>query len=141
MKKFLFALPMLAIAFAFTYCDRSNLQEELSGINPNAGANDRATCNVQFDKASPTEVTICGTNLNTTNCSSCTGDKNQGVTPFAAGSSQMFLTLTTPIELSLTSATGNTVTITTTAGQVVANIPGGGCVKVRIDASCSPTVI
>lgn len=140
MKKLLFALPILALSLVFTFCDRPSLQDELSVATP--AASDRATlCNVQFDRASPTAVTICGTNLNAQNCSSCTGDKAQGVTVLPAGVTPVNLNLMAPIELSLTSATGNTVTITTSAGAVIVTIPGGGCKKVRIDDSCGVTAI
>ncbi|MFN0216390.1 MAG: hypothetical protein ACKVT2_19195 [Saprospiraceae bacterium] len=139
MKKLLFALPILAIAFIFSFCDRANLHEELSNINPNEGASDRMTCNVQFDKASPTVITLCGTNTNANNCISCTGGKSQGLESIPAGVSPFFLTLTTPIEFYATSATGNTLTVTTAAGQVVVSLPAGVCKTIKIDASCNVT--
>ncbi len=140
MKKLLFALPVLAIAMLFAYCDRPSIQEELSSVNPNAST-DRATCLVQIDRASPTAITLCGTNTNATNCASCTGGKAQGTVNIPAGVNPFFITLTTPIEFSISTATGNSVVLTTAAGQIVVDLTSVFCKTVRIDANCAATVL
>ncbi|MBC7776381.1 MAG: hypothetical protein H7246_13180 [Phycisphaerae bacterium] len=134
MKKLLFALPMLALAIFFTYCDRPNLQEELNSVNQNVIANDRA-CLVQIDKASPTLVTLCGTGAAATSCNLC-GTKGSGPDAIPAGVSPWFTTVNGPMQFSASSVTGNTITVTTSANSKVFVIPAGGCVVITIDASC-----
>jgi len=136
MKKLLFALPVLAIAFLFAYCDRPSIQEELSSINSGSIATDRMPCAVQIDKASPTLVTLCGTGPTAASCNLC-GTKGQGPDMIAAGVSTWNGILNGPMQFSASSATGNTIVVTTAANAKVFVLPPGGvCVLITIDANC-----
>lgn len=144
MKKLFFLLPALAVSFALAFCSKTDVKEELNSVDSNLTASNRMTCNVVVTAASASELIFCGTQNNLTKCASC------GPTPWAqggfaiSGTSPFDFDVPTPITFSVSSATGNTLRITTSAnsvGPIHLGILGQpNCRTVTIDANCFVTV-
>ena len=136
MKKFLFALPILAIAVFLSYCAKetsptTGIQNEQQVDNPAA---DRATCNVTI--TSSANVNVCG--LGTFgSCQSCSGNTLPGtafgtafgytVTPPALG---------TPFSISNPGSTKVTVRIDTGTVCGIWVLAPGQCMDFTLASTC-----
>jgi len=141
MKKLLFALPVLAIAFAF--CSKSEVKEELGSVNPSAQVTDRGGCLVRIDIASASDLVFCGTMTNQVKCLACVASPNppqlQGSFT-TSGVSPIFLNIPPGTLFYVSSATGNTITVTTASGVIgPITIAANHCQGILIDDTCDPT--
>ncbi|MBC7776007.1 MAG: hypothetical protein H7246_11280 [Phycisphaerae bacterium] len=141
MKKLVIANCILAIAVIFSFCAKPDLKEELSSVNTNDVVSNRGTCTlINSPSNAAATLTVCGTNLNFQKCNMCPpGNVNgQGVAVFPGG--QINLTLTTPIEISISTDVQTALNLNAGNGGVGPIALGAnGCARFRINDDCSIT--
>ena len=139
MKKVLFAVPVLAMALLFTFCNKSDVQEETPPVNTNVGAVERGICDMQVFATNVHNIILCGTQTNSQACIPC-----GSLTPSAKGVEVLVgdgstITLTTPLTFSVTTNApfGIWVRFVTSADDTgFVFIPATGCVPFTIDDNC-----
>jgi hypothetical protein len=141
MKKLLYTLPALCFVFFFAYCSKSEVKEELGTVNSDTQATNRGGCLVQIDIASASELVFCGTMTNQVKCLACVPSPNppqlQGSFT-TSGVSPIFLNIPPNTQFYVSSATGNTITVTTASG-VIGPINVNACQGIFINDTCDPT--
>ncbi len=141
MKKLIFINCILALAVVFTYCSKSDVQEQLGSVATTDVASSRGTCTlINNPSNAAATLTVCGTNLNLQKCQMCPPGnvKGQGVAVFPGG--QINLTLTTPIEISISTDVATALNLNAGNGSVGPFPLGiGGCKRFRINDDCSIT--
>lgn len=141
MKKLLFAIPVVVAALIFAFCTKADVQTDLAQVVPDGPAADRGTCTLINNPANAAAtLTVCGTNLNLQKCMQCAPNPipSQGVSVFPGG--LINLTLTTPIEISISTDVPTTLNLDAGNGGPGA-IPLGanGCRRFRIEDNCTIT--
>ncbi len=144
MKKLIFVNCILAIAVIFTYCAKPSLQEELSSVNAETPADNRAVCTLtNVGVSNDATLTLCGTNTNATGCPDCLNANVLGLE--LRTMAQMTLAgiaLTTPIIVSVRANKLAVVNFTAGANSTgIIQIPVGGCRRFAIDANCNITAL
>lgn len=127
MKKFLFALPVFALAFAVSFCTKEPaFIETVQQIAPaNAAATDRSPCNVNI--AATGQVRVCGLAAVGSPCQDCmVGGPSTG----ESGINFLYL-VNSPdsVPFTITNLTNNVVdvTVTTVSSTSSVSIKPGGC--------------
>jgi hypothetical protein len=115
MKKPFFILPALAVSIALAFCSKTEVKEELGSVDSALKAGDRALCNVTGTSASPTQLTICSFKNNKAACDTCAPNM-PGQGPLQVINGAINFDVQRPITFSVSSATGNSITLTTAAG-------------------------
>ncbi len=143
MKKVLFAVPTLALALLFTFCNKTNVQEDALSVNPTAEVTERGgglgTCDVQVFADNVHNIILCGTQTNAQTCIPC-----GATTPSAKGVEVVVgnggtITLPAPLTFSVTTNAPfgiwvRFVTANDDTGFVF--IPATGCQTFTLNDSC-----
>jgi len=138
MKKVLFSMPLLALAMLFTFCNKTNVQEEASFANPNTQAPDRAgVCYLQI-WGHNYDVRLCGTGMNTNACSLCGTAASQGTFVYSPTLVSTNVMAPTTFSVTSTAPVGEFITLTTASNQIgPVFLPAGGCLTFKIDDTCT----
>lgn len=143
MKKVLFAVPALAMALLFTFCNKTSVQEEINPANSEIGVSERGNCTIEIYADNLNQLRICGiTANNMIACNQCpSGAASNGVEVVFGFASY---NVVSPMTFSITNA-GATPTFVRVATpgsvgtgwiQLAAN---GGCEDFDVDDNCKIT--
>lgn len=137
MKKILFALPMLALAALFTYCNKSDLPATLSNGAANQQVTDRACgdpCTLKLTADNLNTLNICGVTSNNIPCASCGTITGSGFVNFTgAGSIQVRACAT----FYISNPNASNTFVSFDGGATFTMIPAGGCVAFTTDGNCN----
>lgn len=127
MKKILFALPVLTLAFLFTYCAKDPVSVEsapTTTVEDQSGASDRSPCTVNI--AASGLVRVCGLATTGTPCQDCLLNASIGETGINFSYN---VNSPNPVPFSITNLTPNviTVVVSTVSTNAVITIKPGGC--------------
>ena len=141
MKKVLFAVPVLALALLFTFCNKTNVHEEISSAAPNTAVSERGpgTCDVQIFADNVHNIILCGTQTNNQTCTPC-----GSLTPSAKGVEVVVgnggtITLPVPLTFSVTTNApfGIWVRFVTNSDDTgFVFIPATGCQTFTLNDNC-----
>lgn len=143
MKKVLFPVPALALAFLFTFCNKSNVQEDALSVNPAVGAAERGNCTLEIYADNLNQLRICGiTANNMTACNQCpSGAASNGVEVVFGFATY---NVVSPMTFSITNAGAtDTYVRVATPGSVgtgwIKLDPNGGCEDFNVADDCTIT--
>lgn len=117
MKKFIPALPVVALSLFLAFCAKENNTLSTSGAadqptiaNTDVAAGDRADCTLTI--LSDNDITICGLGGNNTPCTTCFGQQAKGILGPGTGPFTVDVTGTAPLPFCITAGSnGATVRI------------------------------
>lgn len=125
---------MLAGAAFFAFCSKSDVTSDLKAADKVATSTNRGACLVNVYPLTYATLTYCGTETNTTDCSTCVGD-SKGVEVITGDAVLEFASL--PTSFSISSATSTSVIVATENNQIgPIAIPANGCIVIDVDGNC-----
>ena len=140
MKKLIFVNCVLALAVIFTYCSKPDLKEELSTVNTENVAENRAVCVLTNQPTTTFGLVLCGTNTNNNACNACNGAALLGT---ANVTNFINFPLTTPTVISISAPFGGQNLFLNAGGNNVGPfwLPQGACRRFAIDGNCNITAL
>lgn len=137
MKKLLFVIPAVVLAFCLAFCGKTEFAQEVNQLNHSVPAENRTQCNVQIFPFVATPLTYCGTGTNSDTCDDACVGKREGVEQITGDAAFTLETTDTFTTFSIASATGNTVIVQTATNQIgPIFIPAGTCQTITVDFNC-----
>lgn len=137
MKKILFALPMLALAALFTYCNKSDVPATLGNGATEHAVTDRACgdpCTLKLTADNLNTLDICGVTSNNIPCAGCGTLVGAGFVNFTgAGTIQVRACAT----FYISNPNGSNTYVSFNGGSTFTLIPAGGCVAFTTDGNCN----